>query len=77
MSLREWKGLGKIKTQVPESNPRESKVDYRRLVLTHPRLPPVVGMDFLDVPLSRAPLRIRLELRACKTNINKIIYDEK
>ena len=46
--------------------------------LTHPGLPPVVGVGLLDVPQSGPGLqRIRLELRACKIHINKVVIEEK
>ena len=47
--------------------------------LTHPGLPPLVGVGLLDVPQSGPGLqRIRLELGACKIHINEVvIYEEK
>ena len=46
--------------------------------LTHPGLPPLVGVGLLDVPQSGPGLqRIRLELGACKIHINEgVIYEE-
>ena len=47
--------------------------------LTHPGLPPLVGVGLLDVPQSGPGLqRIRLELGACKIHVNEVvIYEER